>query len=128
MSDTKIKPMKARTSPSALAIGLALGLVVASMPHLALASSASAGGGLPYEGFLTNIQKSVSGPLAYTIALGGVGVGGATLIFGGDMNGFVRTLILLVCASALLISAPALLTAISGAGAVVAAGALAHLA
>lgn len=121
MSCIELGPKRARTSSSRLAMGVAIGLVAVSLPHLALAASASAGGGLPYEGFLTNITKSVSGPLAYVIALLGVAGAGGTLIFGGDLNGFLRAIILLVCFAALLISAPALLTAISGAGAVVAA-------
>jgi len=120
MRKIRLEPKRARRSASTLAIGLAIGLVAVSIPHLALASSASAGGGLPYEGFLTNITKSISGPLAYAIALLGVAGAGGTLIFGGDLNGFLRVIILLVCFVALLISAPALLTAISGAGAVVA--------
>jgi type IV secretory pathway VirB2 component (pilin) len=120
MRDTEREPKKAGTSSSTLAIGLAIGLVAVSMPHLALASSAGAGGGLPYESFLTNVTKSVSGPLAYGIALLGVAGAGGTLIFGGDLNGFLRVIILLVCFCALLISAPALLSSISSAGAVVA--------
>jgi len=127
MGAIQLEPKKARTSASALAIGLAIGLVAVSMPHLALASSASTGGGLPYESFITNVTKSVSGPLAYGIALLGVAGAGGTLIFGGDLNGFLRVIILLVCFAALLISAPALLTAISGAGAVVAVAAPAVL-
>ena len=120
MRDTHLKPKKGRASASSLAIGLAVGLVAVSLPHLALASSASAGGGLPYESFLTKITSSVSGPMAYAIALLGVAGAGGTLIFGGDLNGFLRGIILLVCFCALLISAPSLLSAISGAGAVVA--------
>lgn len=128
MRHPQLERTKARTSPPALAIGLAVGLAAITMPHLALASSAGTGGGLPYESFLTNVTKSVSGPLAYGIALLGVAGAGGTLIFGGDLNGFLRVIILLVCFAALLISAPALLTAISGAGAVVAAVAPAMLA
>ncbi|HVY33132.1 MAG TPA: TrbC/VirB2 family protein [Caulobacteraceae bacterium] len=120
MRDLQLMPKSGRTSTSALAIGLAIGLAAVSMPHLALASSASAGGGLPYESFLKNVTSSISGPVAYAIALLGVAGAGGTLIFGGDLNGFLRAIILLVCFAALLISAPALLTAISGAGAVVA--------
>jgi type IV secretion system protein VirB2 len=120
MRDAQIEPKKDMGSSSTLAIGLAVGLAAVSLPHLALAASAGAGGGLPYEAFLTNITKSVSGPLAYVIALLGVAGAGGTLIFGGDLNGFLRSIILLVCFAALLISAPALLSAISGAGAVVA--------
>jgi len=110
MGNMQLKSESGRTSTSALAIGLAIGLVAVSLPHLALASSASSGGGLPYESFLKNVTSSISGPVAYAIAL----------ILGGDLNGLLRALILLVCFTALLISAPALLTAISGAGAVVA--------
>jgi type IV secretory pathway VirB2 component (pilin) len=120
MRDTQLEPKKGKASASTLAIGVAIGLVAVSMPHLALASSATTGGGLPYEGFLTNVTKSVSGPLAYGLALLGVAGAGGTLIFGGDLNGFLRVIILLVCFCALLISAPSLLSAISGAGAVVA--------
>jgi type IV secretion system protein VirB2 len=120
MGGMQREPNSGRTSTSALAVGLAIGLVAVSMPHSALASSAGAGGGLPYESFLTNVTKSVSGPVAYAIALLGVAGAGGTLIFGGDLNGFLRSIILLVCFAALLISAPALLTAISGAGAMVA--------
>jgi type IV secretion system protein VirB2 len=119
MRDTQTEP-KGGTSTSALAVGLAIGAAAVSMPHLALAASASTGGGLPYESFLRNVTSSVSGPVAYAIALLGVAGAGGTLIFGGDLNGFLRGVILLVCFTALLISAPALLSAISGAGAVVA--------
>ncbi len=120
MGNMQLKSESGRTSTSALAIGLAIGLVAVSLPHLALASSASSGGGLPYESFLKNVTSSISGPVAYAIALLGVAGAGGTLILGGDLNGLLRALILLVCFTALLISAPALLTAISGAGAVVA--------
>jgi type IV secretion system protein VirB2 len=120
MDDLQLEPRQARTSWPALAIGVGAGLLASGLPHMALAASAGAGGGLPYEGFLTNVTRSVSGPLAYGIALLGVAGAGGTLIFGGDLNGFLRSIILLVCFAALLISAPALLTAISGAGAVVA--------
>ena len=120
MRDMQLKSKRGRTSSSTLAIGVAMGLVAVSLPHLALASSAGTGGGLPYESFLKTVTSSVSGPVAYTIALLGVAGAGGTLIFGGDLNGFLRAIILLVCFAALLISAPALLTAITGAGAVVA--------
>jgi type IV secretory pathway VirB2 component (pilin) len=120
MRNNRFEPNKARTSGSTIVIGVAIGLAAVSMPHLALASSATTGGGLPYESFLTNITKSISGPLAYAFALGGVAGAGGTLIFGGDLNGFLRVIILLVCFAALLVSAPALLSSISGAGAVVA--------
>jgi type IV secretory pathway VirB2 component (pilin) len=110
--------MTRRASKLVLFCGVAVAGL--ALPHLASASAAGAGGGMPYESFLTNITKSVSGPLAYAIALLGVVGAGATLIFGGDMNGFLRAIILLVCFAALLITAPALLTAISGSGAVIA--------
>ena len=84
MGNMQLKSESGRTSTSALAIGLAIGLVAVSLPHLALASSASSGGGLPYESFLKNVTSSISGPVAYAIALLGVAGAGGTLILGGD--------------------------------------------
>ena len=44
MRDIQPEPKKPGTSSTTLAIGLAIGLVALGMPHLALASSAGAGG------------------------------------------------------------------------------------
>ncbi len=81
------------------------------------ASAATAGGGLPFDTWLTKIRSSVTGPLAFTIAIVGLVGAGATLIFGGDMNGFMRTLIFVALVLAFVVAAQNTLSAITGQGA-----------
>ena len=81
------------------------------------AMAASAGGGLPFDSWLTKIQKSITGPFAFTASIVGLVAAGATLIFGGDMNGFMRTLIFFVLVLAFLVAAQNTLQAITGKGA-----------
>ena len=59
-----------------------LGLMLLT-PHAAFASEGT-GGALPYESWLTNLRNSVTGPVAFSIALIGIVVAGGVLIFGGD--------------------------------------------
>ena len=47
-------------------------------------------------------------------------VGFVTLYYGGDMNGFVRTIILMVCLACIVLGAPSFLSAITGKGALIA--------
>lgn len=41
-------------------------------------------GSLPYGTWLTSLRNSVTGPVAFTLALVGIVVAGGVLIFGGD--------------------------------------------
>ena len=84
-------------------------------------ASEGTGGGLPYEDWLTSLQQSVSGPVAFSVALIGIVVAGATLIFGGELSGFLRTIIFLVLVMALLVGAQNMMTSFFGKGAEVAA-------
>ncbi|WP_367607889.1 TrbC/VirB2 family protein [Legionella sp. W05-934-2] len=104
-------PFKYRQMLGAGVVILALILIT----HPAMA--ASAGGGLPFDGWLTKIQKSITGPFAFSAAIIGLVAAGATLIFGGDMNGFMRTLIVFVLVLSFLVAAQNTLTAITGKGA-----------
>ena len=81
------------------------------------AMAASAGGGLPFDGWLTKIQNSITGPFAFAAAIIGMTAAGATLIFGGDMNGFMKTLIFFVLVLAFVVAAQNTITAITGKGA-----------
>ncbi|KTD64433.1 TrbC/VirB2 family protein [Legionella spiritensis] len=85
------------------------------MTHPALASTT--GGGLPFDSWLTKIQKSITGPFAFSAAIIGLVAAGATLIFGGDMNGFMRTLVFFVLVLSFLVAAQNTMTAITGKGA-----------
>ena len=49
---------------------------------------------LPYEGWLKTIQKSMTGPVAYSVSIIGIVACGATLIFaGGEISKFMRSII-----------------------------------
>ena len=101
----------------AMAVMLAV-LIVA--PQHAFASEGT-GGSLPYESWLTNLRASVTGPVAFTLSIVGIVVAGGVLIFGGDLNGFFRTLIFLVLIMALLVGAQNVMSTFFGRGAEIAA-------
>lgn len=90
-------------------------LLLLCIAHPACATTA--GGGLPFDSYLTKIQKSITGPFAFTAAIIGLVGAGATLIFGGEMNGFLRTLLFLVLVLSFLVAAQNTMTAITGKGA-----------
>lgn len=81
------------------------------------AMATTAGGGLPFDTWLVKIQKSITGPFAFTAAIVGMVASGATLIFGGEMNGFMRTMIFIVLVLSFLVAAQNTMTAITGKGA-----------
>jgi len=85
-------------------------------PQYALASEGS-GGGLPYESWLTKLLNSVTGPIAFTVSVIGIVGAGCGLIFGGDLNGVLRTLIFIVLVIALVVGAKNILSALTGKGA-----------
>ena len=101
-------------------VGLAVMVAIFLLaPHQAWASEGT-GGSLPYEGWLANLRNSVTGPVAYTLSIIGIVVAGGVLIFGGDLNGFFRTLIFLVLIMALLVGAQNVMSTFFGRGAEIA--------
>jgi len=104
-------------------IGL-IGLLLL-LTHPSFASSTS-GGGLPYETYLTKISNSVTGPVAFTVSIIALVGAGSALIFGGDMNGFLRTLIFLVLVLSFVIAAKNTMSAITGKGAQITAPLMHH--
>jgi type IV secretion system protein VirB2 len=89
------------------------------MPHPAFASQGT-GGSLPYEDWLTNLRNSVTGPVAFALSIIGIVVAGGILIFGGELNGFFRTLIFIVLVMALLVGAENMMSNFFGRGAEIA--------
>lgn len=79
-------------------------ITVLSVPD-ALASTAAGSNAMPYVNWLNNLRASTAGPVAYTLSLVGIIVSGGMLIFGGDLNGFFRTLIFIVLVTALIVAA-----------------------
>lgn len=83
-------------------------------------ASAGGGGGLPYESALVKVQQSATGPVAFVLSIVGIVVAGGTLIFGGDLSGFFRTMVVLVLVIGLLVSSVNVLQTLFGQGATIA--------
>ena len=84
-------------------------LAVALAPEIAAASTGG-GGGLPWETPLQTIRDSIAGPVAYAVSLMGIVVAGATLVWGGEINEFVRRIIMLVLVISLIVFAANILS------------------
>jgi Type IV secretory pathway, VirB2 components (pilins) len=63
------------------------------------------------------LRNSLTGPVAFAVSIIGIIVAGAVLIFGGDMNGFFRTLVFIVLVMSLIIGANNMMTIFFGRGA-----------
>lgn len=96
--------------------GIALGVVTY---HPNLAHAASAGGSLPWDTPLTTLKADITGPVAFTISLLAMVACGAALVFGGEVNEFIRRLIMLVLVAAFLVGVTNLASALGITGAVV---------
>jgi type IV secretion system protein VirB2 len=100
----------------AFSVLLILAVLMPDQAH----ASAGGGGGLPYEGWLDKLRQSVTGPVAFAVAIIGIVVAGAVLIFGGELNGFFRTLVFIVLVMALIIGAQNMMSTFFGQGAEIA--------
>lgn len=109
-----------RSDHQLLALWLLTLAVVLLLPTEAFASAAN-GGGLPYEGWLTKLRNSVTGPVAFTISITGlVGTGSALIFQGGEINAFLRAVIYFILVVALVIAAQNIMSGLFGKGAVIA--------
>lgn len=100
-------------------LGLLAIVLLAALPDVASAALGG-GGGLPYEAPLVRLRASITGPVAFSISLLAiVGVLGI-LIFGGELTGFMKTLIFIVLLVAIIVGAQNFLTTFFGAGAEIA--------
>ena len=100
--------------------GLAIAVFsLMALPESSLASVGT-GGSLPYESWLTALRSSVTGPVAFALSIIGIVVAGGVLVFGGDLNGFVRTLIFIVLVMAFLVGAQNMMSTFFGTGAEIA--------
>lgn len=98
---------------------LTLAALFLMAPQHAFAAEGT-GGSLPYESWLTNLRNSVTGPVAFALSIIGIVVAGGILIFGGELNGFFRTLIFIVLVMALLVGAQNMMSTFFGRGAEIA--------
>jgi type IV secretion system protein TrbC len=119
--------MRFENTPSPLFPLETLGFFVRAFIVLALAfflfclvtdpSFAAGGQGLPWETPLQKIQKSLTGPVAFFIALIGIVTTGVMLIFGGEISDFTRRMVFVVLVASLLIGAGQFVTMFGGSGA-----------
>ena len=79
--------------------------------------AAGAGGAMPWEGPLTIIVTSITGPVAFGISVIGIVAAGAMLIFGGEIGQFLKSAIILVLVIALIVLATQFLSGAFGIGA-----------
>ena len=114
-----VMPFQLKNS-TAVSLGLLLLLAFFLLTPQQAFASVGTGGSLPYESWLTNLRNSVTGPVAFALSIIGIVVAGGVLIFGGDLNGFFRTLIFIVLVMALLVGAQNVMGTFFGRGAVIA--------
>ncbi len=72
-------------------------LVIMLTESSAFANNAGTSG-LPWETPLKMVSESISGPVAFAISLIAIIAAGAGLIFGGDMQGFMKTALFVTAA------------------------------
>lgn len=87
---------------------------IATLPQMAMA--AGGGGGLPWEGPLTTLSNSLTGPVAISIALIAIAVAGGVLIWGGEINRFASMAVYIVLVLGLLVMANNVLQALYAPG------------
>jgi type IV secretory pathway VirB2 component (pilin) len=97
-----------------------LALLATAVLHPEVAHAAAAGGGgLPWDTPLTTLKNDLTGPVAFTISLLAMVACGAALVFGGEINEFVRRIITLVLVCAFIVGVTNLASALGIAGAIV---------
>lgn len=92
-------------------------LLVAQTPVAAHAANFGQGA-LPYEQPLAVLLQSVTGPIAFTMSVIGIVVAGIALIFGGNLGGFIKQMVMLVLAISVVVGATNLMGSLFGQGAV----------
>jgi type IV secretion system protein TrbC len=99
---------------------LVLALVIGTALYPPVAHAAAAGGGgLPWDTPLTTLKNDLTGPVAFTISLLAMVACGAALVFGGEINEFVRRIIMLVLVCAFIVGVTNLASALGITGAIV---------
>ncbi len=69
---------------------------------------------MPWDEGITNIKNALTGPVASSLSLIGLIAAGATLIFGGEISGFLKSLIYMVLVISLIVCGNAFITKIMG--------------
>ena len=96
---------------------LILFITLATFYSGAYAAGTGGGAALPWEGGLTAIVGSFTGPVAYAVSVLGIIIGIGILIFGNDLNAFGRTIVFLILAASVIVTAANTLQIFTGVGA-----------
>lgn len=70
--------------------------------------------GLPYEKGMEIFYESMTGPVPFVISLVGIIGCGAMLIFGGEISGFLRTMVFIILVVAVIVQAGSVVTMLGG--------------
>jgi type IV secretion system protein VirB2 len=89
---------------------LAAAVVAVFDPDLAHAAETNTD--MPWNTPLQNIAAALTGKVAYWLTLLGVFVAGAVLVFGGEINQFVRSLAMLILVGSVMAGATAVMSTI----------------
>ena len=74
------------------------------------ASTAAHAQGLPWEGPLTTLQNSLTGPVAKAIGVIALAVSGGMLAFGGELSDFTKRMMMVVLALSVMLLANSFLS------------------
>lgn len=88
------------------AFTLAIILLSLVFPAIAMALESP----LPYEGGLKALEDSFAGTVPFVISLAGIVGCGAMLIFGGEISGFMRTMVFIVLVVAVIVQASSIIS------------------
>ncbi|MET0254923.1 MAG: TrbC/VirB2 family protein [Luteibacter sp.] len=91
---------------------LIVAVLLCMIPDMAFAQAAN--DRLPYEAGLATLRDSLTGPVPFIISLVGIVACGAMLIFGGEISGFLRTMVFLVLVISIIVQATAIVELFGG--------------
>jgi type IV secretion system protein VirB2 len=117
MNESSLSPLGARLRASLpMLMLLAFACVILFHPSLALASST--GESMPWDSPLTKVLNSVTGPVAFVFSVIALVAFGCALLFGSDLNAFVRGLLVLMMIISVVVFAKNMAASVFGIGAV----------
>ena len=92
---------------------LALVIAAVAFPEAAFAAE-EADQPLPYQKGIETFYTSMTGPVPFIISLIGIVGCGAMLIFGGEISGFMRTMVFIVLVVAVIVQASSVVRLLGG--------------
>jgi|GEM_PF-4898471 len=75
--------------------------------------------GMPYEKGLAKVRDSLTGPFAMGVSIFAIVSAFAAILFGGDLNGFIKTLLTIVIGVAVLANAAVIWNLVGGNGSMI---------